>query len=282
MKKSFLLCLTLVSFSFLVPALSDAAVSLPWSTTFNCSDWSQSSGTLSNCDGVVNYGAWTCSNGDGTRKEEQITSLANNPGGAGGKGQRHWKGDGSNNNSGGLSVSLTSAQKELWIRWYMRYEKGFKWSPLTYDKILYIHTSSSGTDAIPEWYGSDSFNIYAQGGTGHVRCSTCGWSTTMGGTVSDGLWHSYEVHIKMDTNGSNGVAEAWVDDTKVLTNSAVNFGTKSGWQSFLIGSNQYSPSNGKCMATDFDDIAVSNTGKIGPVGGSTTLVPSPPTGAAAQ
>jgi hypothetical protein len=35
----------------------------------------------------------------------------------------------------------------------------------------------------------------------------------------------------------------------------------------MIGSNQNSPNNGGCSSVDFDDIAISSTGYIGPIAG---------------
>jgi hypothetical protein len=69
----------------------------------------------------------------------------------------------------------------------------------------------------------------------------------------------------MDTNGYNGIAEMWVDGVRKIHYTDVDFGTAGGWTYFAIGSNQRYPSNGRCMAVDFDDIAVSNTGYIGPI-----------------
>jgi len=69
----------------------------------------------------------------------------------------------------------------------------------------------------------------------------------------------------MDTNGYDGIAEMWVDGVRKIHYTDVDFGTASGWTYFAIGSNQRYPSNGRCMAVDFDDIAVSNTGYIGPI-----------------
>lgn len=246
-----------------------AGIDLPWSTTYDCPDWLQYSDHLS-CDGLEKYGSWTC-NG----KYEQITVDANFPAGGGGKGQRHWQGDGDNVNSGGIRFVFNSPQSELWIRWYMRYEAGYKWEYLNYDKLLYIG-STGEPDVIPEWYSSDKFDIYAQDTGGRYPCSNCGWLTTMGGEVSDGKWHCFEIHIKMDTNGSNGISEAWIDGKKILSNHNVDFGAVSGWTKVLIGSNQAKPDNGRCMAVDFDDIAVSNTEYIGPL--PCTIPPAPPTG----
>ena len=45
-----------------------------------------------------------------------------------------------------------------------------------------------------------------------------------------------------------------------------NFGGR-GWDDIVIGSNGFEAINGRCMAVDYDDIAISNTGPIGPIGG---------------
>ncbi|HDH53105.1 MAG TPA: hypothetical protein ENH24_01305, partial [Nitrospirae bacterium] len=118
---------------FVYANISIAAVDLPWSTTYDCpaiqqgdENWVSRSPIA--CDGIVGYGNWTSDNGDSTYEVEQITADANNPGGEGGKGQRHWEGDGTNNLSGGTKIEFTSSQPELWVRWYMRYEQGFKWN----------------------------------------------------------------------------------------------------------------------------------------------------------
>lgn len=251
------------------PQNSIAGVDLPWSTTFDCPEWYKYSDSLS-CDGLEKFGAWHC-NGN----YEEITVDANFPAGGGGKGQRHWKGDGGNKNSGGTALKFNSIQTELWIRWYMRYEAGFKWNILGYDKMLYIHSNGKHVDVIPEWYGRNGFDIGAQGAGGRYPCFNCGWESTMGGPLSDGKWHCFEIHIRMDTNGSDGVSEAWIDGKNILSNKNVDFGTVDGWSWFLIGSNQAKPDNGRCMAVDFDDIAVSNTGYIGPYA---KIPPMPPTG----
>ena len=247
------------------------AVDFLWSTSYNCYEWTQSDGlTNVNCDGLNGAGGWTC-NGN----EEQITSEANYPGGGGGKGQRHWKGDGANVNSGGLMLSF-APESEIWIRWYMKYQFGFQWSPLNYDKILYIHTDG-GCSPIVEMYSDDGFSVYSQSGSNqHYKCDNCGWTSIMGGATSDGQWHYYEVHLKMDTNGSDGICQIWIDGDLKIDRSDAGWGTSAGFNYVGIGSNQRTPNNGKCMAVDFDDIAISNSGYIGPIsggGGDTT----PPT-----
>jgi len=91
------------------------------------------------------------------------------------------------------------------------------------------------------------------------------WKAFMEGGVGDGKWHCYEIHIKMDTNGKDGVAQWWLDDRKVIERHDVRFGGHGGWQQIVIGSNRNSPANGRDMAIEFDDVAISRTGRIGPV-----------------
>jgi hypothetical protein len=238
-----------------------AGVNLPWSTSYDCSDWSQG-GQLS-CDSLVKYGDWTCGSG----QKEQITAQANNPLGAGGKGQRQWAGDGTNDNSGSTVITFNAPQRELWIRWYMRYEAGFKWSALQYDKLIYLDNTT-----VPEFYGWDSVNVYTAPSGNHAS-ATGGWDTVMkngaidpatGHRTSDGQWHWYEVHLKND--GTNGIAEFWVDGVRYLSAANVNFGTD--FTHVIIGENQNSPNNGGCSFIDFDDLAISSTGSLGPVAGA--------------
>jgi hypothetical protein len=242
--------------------LGRAGVDVPWSTTFNCNDWTSPEQALS-CDGLTSGGGWRCNQGG--EFHEQIIPDANNPAGGGGRGQRHYVGDGTNVNSGGTLVSFNQAQPELWVRWYMKYSPGFRWKSIDYQKILYFHTDAPGTDVLPEWHGPDGFRVYAQNGGGDYSCENCGWGTLNKGDAADGLWHWYELHLRMDTNGQNGIVEAWIDGVQILNRTDADLGTRAGWYSILIGSNQRSPLNGGCAYIDYDDIAVGNAGYIGPV-----------------
>jgi hypothetical protein len=253
-----------------------AGVDLPWSTTFNCPDWTQ--GQLLSCDGLATGGDWTC-NGAKT----QITSDANHANGDSGKGVRFYIGDGSNVGSGNLLVKFNTPQKEFWIRWYMRYHEGFKWNNISYDKILYIYTSS--TQIIPIWYGWDGFSIGAQNTSNYhpAKCTGCGWITVMQGSTGDGRWHCYELHIKVDANSSDGVGELWIDGQQVISQTNVDWSNgeanaRQGVTHLLFNSNQSSPNNGKPTPVDFDDIAVSDRGYIGPTNNFPSAIPAPPIG----
>ena len=246
---------TIIIFCFLlifIPALSQAEITFDtngkWSTTFDESnEWK--TGEVLNCDGLVGWGSWDCS---GTK--DQITSEANRGGSDSGKGFRHWVGDGTNVGGGGIRVYFPSEEKEVWVRWYMRYAEGFKWSYLNYDKILYFEPTETNV-VIPE-FEYDRMNIYVLGGGGdHHSAVNGGWPKVYPGGVSDGSWHVYEVHIKLDTDGTDGVAQCWIDGELVIDYSNIDY-PGSGWDNFGIGSNQASPANGGCMPVDFDDIVI--------------------------
>ena len=86
-----------------------------------------------------------------------------------------------------------------------------------------------------------------------------GWLSSERGATGDGIFHVYEIHMKRDTNGSNGVWEAWIDGNRSVSATDVNWGGASfSW--FVLGDNQYNPSNGGDRYTDYDDVAVSATG----------------------
>jgi hypothetical protein len=135
---------------------------------------------------------------------------------------------------------------------------------------------------IAQW-GIDNLDYYAQvGDATHHRDSSIGWNIFCGGgSTSDGSWHSIELHIKSETgNTSDGILQWWVDSVLRGNFNDVKHGLASGGRTiggFLIGSNAKYPANGRCMYVDYDDIAVSNTGYIGPLGSkSDTIPPSVP------
>ena len=98
-----------------------------------------------------------------------------------------------------------------------------------------------------------------------------GGTDARGNKTSDGQWHLYEIHLKMDTNGRNGIVEWRVDGVKMLHRTDVNFNYKSrsGWSYMVIGDNGGRVANGVPSAyyVDYDDIVISTTGPIGPYAG---------------
>ena len=204
--------------------------------------------------------------------DDRICTDANNPLGTG-KGFRHWRcnaGTGQNNGGGGVNAELASPVTELWCRFYMRYQLGFTWGP--------FGIANPGYTKDMRCWGTNGMVFGIQGGASwgiHVppntHTSSKSWQATMGGMKGDGLFHCYEWHVK---NGASGIVEIWVDDQLVYSFSG-NV-PASAMQSILIGSNQnavgdsngLSVSNGGVLTdwyTDYDDIAFSTTGRIGPL-----------------
>ncbi len=279
-----------VSCLLLLLNIANAAVTLTngrWSTTFNCPDWDQnlSSDTFS-CDGLnaQNY-LNTC---DG--QVSHLNSSGNNASGGGGKGFREYICEGQNTYTSTLNVNLSQPVDELWFRWYMRYQSGFSWSTEHYHKLVYFNVTQGthpGNAYIALIWGA-SVSLYDQAHavwhypdhstcTGSPSLPFFGWSDIMGGNTGDGKWHYYEMHVKKDTNGSNGVFEFWIDGVLHNSHSDVNWG---GYQFSDFGV----PSNQNAVGTpgwlDIDDMAISTAGYIGPVGGGGGGGSAPPPQAA--
>lgn len=293
--------LIFIFFILSMPNFSLAAINFidgKWETTFDCEEQSQIDGF--NCDGLGAAGGWTCSGS--ASFADLITSGANYPLGAGGKGFRHFEGDGTNNNGGGISLEFPSAQKELWIRSYLRYNSGFTWAylPPHYDKLFYIHTGAPGYDAIAglEPSSSGKFGVVGQSAPiGTPFVPTKGWNDVYPLEVADGAWFAFEIYIKMNNpNQNDGVARVWLNGEMTGENNSYNWSgvdltATEGWISILIGSNQNEPRQGDCIGVDFDDIVIYNytppnldangnsfIGPIGWVNGEDNIPPSSPTG----
>jgi len=240
------------------------SVPLVFQTTFNCPDWDQTMGLLDadvcvTGDGISGHGSWTTSLGS----NDQITAAANNPGGGGGKGFRHWRGDGSNNTGGALRIGLPVPVTEMWVRFYMRFKSGFAWTGghPSYTKENYWGECGLGC-VIFGIQGASSWGVNYNGSTNYSSSLT--WAASQGGNTGDGQWHAYEYHLKQ--NGAAGTIEIWFDGVRYLNQTNAILGS-TPWQSFTLGSNQSTVTG--CIPdcyTDYDDIAISTTGRIGPIG----------------
>jgi hypothetical protein len=270
---------------------AQSSPNIVWQTTFaNCPDWNQFMGLSDDkmCavgDGLQGWGAWTTANGNG----DSITAAANNPNGGGGKGYRSMVGDGGNNSGGGFRIWLPSVMSELWLRYYMRHQAGFGWEydQPHYEKDLYFNDTAKGASVFVFGYLNGHFGVTGvQPGTPQYSGfnTADSWQGINGGKKGDGKWHYFEVHVKMDTNGANGIAETWVDGVHTSRFTNANFGGGMGysaWQYLSVAINQHFViNNGVDMGVDYDDFAVSSNGYIGPVngggGGQSSQLPSAP------
>lgn len=224
------------------------------------------------CDGISNGLNTFC--GPGETIGEAITTAANNSAGGGGKGQRHYMRK-DRVASGGFILYFSENQSEFWMRWYLRYDPAITWGPYVWNKLIYLEAGK------PQgcYVSLDSnFKCYI-----HSNAEGTGWRTPEGygwNYLGDGKFHCFELHLKMDTNGSDGVTQLWMDEDLVIDEHTVDWGTGTGWGSILLGSNHGSPlgdgvTNTDCMPQDFDDIEINNTGYIGPIG-TTPPEPEPP------
>ena len=269
--------LIILSFFLLIiiPNTGWTAVDLPWSTTYDCPEWELSDNPHNpnpGCDGLTRArDSWTCGHG------EQITTEANYSEGGGGRGQRHWMADGTNKMSGGMSVYFNQDQPELWIRWYMRFQDEWEWSGAVNNfglKVFYFDMGQPSSLIFDIQY-PDQLRIRSHFGGGAYDQTGYGWNNIMqngstddyGRKRSDGAFHCYELHLKMDTNGNNGVAQIWIDGALVYDRSDLDLGTAiSGWNYISFPQNGRGTNNGvDCGYIDIDDMVINNTGYIGPL-----------------
>lgn len=272
MKGRMKLILSTIFALFFLPffsSLSVAGVSLPYSGTFNCSaDWVQGNSLPSGCTeitlGQPNTYA-SCTTGD---NHSRINDAGNNPAGGGGKGFRIAIGDGVNNLSATVQFQFSSPN-DVYIRWYMRYPLGYV-PNLGYHKLAGVIVDGVNKG---DWdIFTDHVGFYPIGGDSQWRNGDTGkgFNWVNGGATGDGKFHCYELH-----ESSTGVLEFWIDGTKVMTGNTNNL-SGNAFDRVMFNINQSSPSNGGCVYIDYDDVAISGTGYIGPIGYA-HVAPSPPT-----
>jgi len=268
---------------FLLPLLSFAAtvtpMTLPWSSSFGSTAKTFSydgndTNIVDNLAAIENHPL-----------AGYLSATANNPGGTGAMGYQCMIADGLNGNtSPGLGALFATPQKELWFRFYVKYPAGFRWSELGWHKWIYLGDAASYNSLVFEPVGDDQLRIISMNSNVSYY-GTGGWKTFWagGGTASNGSWHCVEIHVKMDTNNANGIAEYWVDGVKYLSNTTANFSAGSaaarqGWTMWRFNTNQSNPSNaggiGSPSYVAYDDVAISNTGYIGPLSGGGISTPS--------
>lgn len=285
MKKSnFILTLSILisAVSVLLPETSFARIDVPWENTFDCAEMSQLSpggpaNWILNCGGLTGGGGHTTSSGN----VEAITTAANYPGGGGGRGQRHWIGPGKNDNSGGISHNFSTRQTELWMRWYMRYEKGYQIQSLSGDTFAQKQLYFGLTENHILYMMGSRWKVLING-SNYIADAPGGFGAHFGGNTvsSHGEWVCIEYHFKLDNpkGSSNGIVELWVNNVPIFSHKNVNLGISNlngydnvGWPENAQGSVGVPNGSGgfRDGYQDLDDKVISNTGRIGCISGPT-------------
>jgi hypothetical protein len=271
-------------------SFAEDVLPLPYDMTFDCPEMTLDTMTdFIPCNHLP--GALQGTGGATDGHYSQITSDANFPLGGGGRGFRQWIGEATNDLTTGLDWDFLYGtggreEKELWIRWYVRWEPGFTWgtSGLYGQKVIYLAKSPSGTDSIYFNWGGDFlritnglFIISGNFGTWDF------WNLSGKKTFADGSWHCIETHIRTESSlgAGNGFMEWWIDNVLRLNGSNFNTGS-AGIPNFAMPSNGNGNANGTTQWMDIDDVSISNTGRSGcpypyATMGEATAVPQSPT-----
>ncbi len=269
MRKIFIIFL--LAFLASVPVVGADISSLPWSTSFNTAGHcpEQTFSTSANvatvdCDGLYIYGDWVCE----TSGTTDITTYANYPGGAGGRGLRQRYGDNNGSTSSVISgspdptIDFVTPQNNFYIRFYMRLEAGMEISRLGAWKLFYMY-GTGGADFIDSEGGYSLIRV----GNDFVSTISTTWLDDIYPTgVSDGSWHCYEFHFNIPA----GQAQFWLDGVSEGV-ASVNWGI-SDVNFMRFSENAKNSFTGNvCYYVDKDDIEIS-TSYIGPLagGGDTT------------
>ncbi len=271
--------LTIFLLSFFGVQSANAAVTFTngkWETTFDCADWIDPD-TLS-CDNLTKILDASAEMPVEIEYKTKINVRANNPDGLGGGGISFVDAPGTNISSAQVGVIFPSPQKELWIRWYMLHP--IDWDMLSYgwEKIIFLTAGGDTVQTIlePE-SGGNQFRFVCQGDCTE-RCNNTlainnySWSEHMGGHIhGDGLWHSYEMHLKMDTYGissynaaSDGIGKLWIDGELRIFSETVNYShgslsSKNGWEKLYFSSNQSFMVPNVFPNVFYDDMVIYNT-----------------------
>ena len=187
-----------------------------------------------------------------------LNAAFNNPLGSG-KGFRGWHSDTTNSHTSWFTTSVTHSSNELWIRIYHRWQSGTRLGS-GYIKMLYMNELGPTPNILLEM---DTGGMrFLNPGAVVANFRSGGWNDIFPSGVSDGNWHCFEYYFR---TGSNGAFSYWVDDVLKGSSTGISVPSITGGLSFRVNNSGFS--NGTCMYEDMDDIAISTTGRIGPLGG---------------
>ena len=126
----------------LFPIVANAAITLPWSTSFSssgCTEELRIGYSGANCDGFSNGRADDVPYPEGS----VLRTSSNNPLGTGRGAITHI--DAGKNHQGYIyGLAFATRQTEYWCRFYIQYQPGFTWTTLQEHKLAWNDTGSIG------------------------------------------------------------------------------------------------------------------------------------------
>jgi hypothetical protein len=197
----------------------------------------------------------------------------------------------------GLTIMGFPAVDEIYMRWYRKYQDGYKWAcESSKNNGVYAVADPNNAEACvqPNGYDKFSFRVQDERHTAdgndffgalyayhpHANNGGCGawYSQNRGGGIAyqqPGKWYLYEIYIKANTAGqSNGVIKMWVDGVLRGEQDGLEFRYTDQLkinQIYLYGS------TGGCTTpytqSVWDDDLVVAKKYIGPMVASATLAP---------
>lgn len=230
------------------------AITIPWSTSYDCSPWTAP--TNPTCPAGATYASSATACG----QNSSMSAAANNPLGTG-LGYRMYIAGG-NSQTEYLRWPITGTYDNgVWLRYYHRVQSGTNMNGYSDYKVLYVNYGSS-TPILVEFNGFGARLI--SNGWERYRWNFS-WSTLYPGGISDGTWNCYEFYFNRTANE----ARFWLNGTErtvVQQDAARGVGSFAGE---IRGPrvNEHGNPSPACPYEDIDDIVISTSGYIGPIGG---------------
>ncbi len=267
-----LIPLLLASAGFLAapPAAADVPlVGGEWSTTFECDDWTYPPDAADTaCDGLTR-------SVDSLAYSSRITADANRADGDGGKGFSWLVGNGDVETTSPTSSNLAivwEGSEHFWLRWYVRFPQGLSigiHGPNIYGwKVLYLFDPAGDESVyINANYWEGGMDMWDR--TNHV-VGQYGYSDAIGSETADGSW----VAVEMEFDIPNSTWRYWFyvdgedDPVPKFESTSVSYRmSEIGRINFPSNIRSSGIANAP-VSIDFDDLALSVNGRIGPVGGA--------------
>lgn len=178
---------------------------------------------------------------------------------------------------GGFTDRSFTQTTNLYKRFYFRMSAGFQVSDV-FTKIM-RSDGVNGSIAPSDWWvmGSSGSKRFLVGAQGVPPSDTTNYFTSF--TFNDGQWFCVETHEQLNTPGvANGILEAWIDGTKVMSVTNVKF-LQSGQTNTFYNNRLYRQTGRGSIWLDRLAVGDQRIGCVGSGSSTTgTVPPATPTG----